>query len=139
MLKEYKQEESEIIESIKKYSNVNFKYYDFGLNFYDLSQKSKEIYLRATDEEKKRLIKMVFGELVLDEGKLIAEYSKPFKLLSGAVWSTNGSRVTNFAKIPTRTLEPMKMPEISEKYDISGTPVRLKTKRDSPLLVKCEC
>lgn len=119
-LKEYKQEESEIIESIKKYSNVNFKYYDFGLNFYDLSQKSKEIYMRASDEEKKRLIKMVFGELVLDEGKLIAEYSKPFKILSGAIWSTNSSRVPDFAKLPTRTLEPTKMPGISAKNDIPG-------------------
>lgn len=119
-LKEYKQEETAVIESIKKYSDVNFKYYDFGVNFYDLSQKSKEVFLRAEPEEKRRLIKLVFSSLVLDEGKLIAEYSKPFQLLANAVWATNSSRVEKFIETPGFTLEPIETPGLSTRYDNPG-------------------
>jgi hypothetical protein len=38
------------------------KYYELGLNLYELSQRAKEIYLKAKLEEKGQLIKLVFKE-----------------------------------------------------------------------------
>lgn len=119
--KQYSNEKEEAVHSLEKHSQADTKYSELGINFYELSQRGKEIYLKATDAEKRQLLQIVFLNLILDEGKLSFTYSQPFELLSNAVRSTNSSKVRNFERIQDFTFEPIKMPETSMQKDISGT------------------
>jgi hypothetical protein len=85
------------------------KYYELGLNLYELSQRAKEIYLKAKLEEKRQLIKLVFKELFLNGNNLIFAYTKPFELLSKAISETNGSNIEIPCQISTEKFEPLKM------------------------------
>ena len=107
--KQYSKEKEEVESAIKKHENANLKYYELGLNLYELSQKAREIYLKAKLEEKRQLIKLVFKELFLNEGKLIFTYTKPFDLLSKAIEETNSSKVAISPQLTSKIFEPSKM------------------------------
>ena len=107
---QYSEEKEAITESIEKHSRASDKYCQLGLSIYDLSQRARGIYREASLEEKRRLIRLVFDDLFLDEGKLSFTYSKPFKMVHQAVEFTNSSKVKNLAKSYSRNFEPVKKP-----------------------------
>lgn len=84
-------------------------YYNFGVNFYELSQRAKQIYLTAKKkklpEEQRCLIRLVFTNLRLDKGKLLYDYTKAFKILAQAVKETNCSKVDKIDDFNTKTFE----------------------------------
>ena len=51
--KQYTREKEEIVRSIEKHSNAQTKYFELGISNLELSQKAKEIYQKATIEEKR--------------------------------------------------------------------------------------
>jgi len=116
--KQYSDEKDEIAESIKRHSTASTGYLNLGINLYELSQRAKEIYLKAKAKEmlteQKSLIKLVFAKLTLDEGKLNWEYSKAFKILSEAVNETNCSKVEKLDDFQNKTFEHRK------KSDVTG-------------------
>ena len=87
--KQYTREKEEIVSSIEKHSNAQTKYFELGISILELSQKAKEIYQKATIEEKRTLLSLVFSNLYLNEGKLTAFYTKPFEILANSVIATN--------------------------------------------------
>lgn len=112
--KQYSEEKENVLQTIQKHSQASDKYFELGVNLYELSQKSKEIYLKATQEEKRQLIRLVFSKLYINEGNLKVEYSKPFEILSEAVRLTNSSKVFNLDKFPDKIFEPNKIIENKE-------------------------
>jgi DNA invertase Pin-like site-specific DNA recombinase len=108
-LKQYSKEKEEIESAIERHERANLKYYELGLNLYELSQRAKEIYLKAKLEEKRQLIKLVFKELLLNRNNLAFTYTKPFELISKAVKETNGSKIKISLKISSEKFEPAKM------------------------------
>jgi hypothetical protein len=107
--KQYSKEKEEIESAIKRHERANLKYYELGLNLYELSQRAKEIYLKARLEEKRQLMKLVFKELFLNGNKLAFTYTKPFELISKAVKETNSSKITVSLQISSEKFEPSKM------------------------------
>ncbi len=107
--KQYSEEKEEIESAIKRHEKANLKYYELGLNLYELSQRAKEIYLKASLEEKRQLIKLVFKELFLNGRELIFTYTKPFELLSKAIEETNSSKIEISPQISAEKFEPSKM------------------------------
>jgi hypothetical protein len=107
--KQYSKEKEEIESAIKRHERANLKYYELGLNLYELSQKAREIYLKANLEEKRQLIKLVFKELFLNGNYLAFTYTKPFELISKAVKETNSSKIKVSPQIPSEKFEPLKM------------------------------
>ena len=103
--KQYTEEKDRVLQSLKRHSETSNKYFELGINIYDLSQKAPEIYHRATIEEKRQLIKLIFDKITLNEGKLTFAYSKPFEILSQAIKFTNSSKVLNLAKSKPRIFE----------------------------------
>lgn len=89
--REYTREKEEIINSIERHSNAQNKYYELGINILELSQKAKEIYQKASQEQKRMLLNLVFSKLTLNEGKLKAFYSKPFEICSA--WVKNSEKI----------------------------------------------
>jgi len=107
--KQYSREKEEIESAIKRHERANLKYYELGLNLYELSQRAKEIYLKARLEEKRQLMKLVFKALFLNGNKLAFTYTKPFELISKAVKETNSSKITVSLQISSEKFEPSKM------------------------------
>lgn len=109
-LKQYSDEKETITENIQKHSQASTKYVELGINFYELSQRAKEIYLKAKEknqqERQRQLLKLIFEQLALDEGKLSFTFSKAFQLLSEAVEATKSSKIPDLSKSADVTFEP---------------------------------
>ena len=103
--KQYSEEKEEISSAIQRHSNANIKYYELGINLYELSQRSKEIYLKASKEERRQLLNLVLDKLQLNNGKLNYTFSKPFELLSKAIKETNSSKEGNLIDSPAKIFE----------------------------------
>ncbi len=103
--------------AIEKHTKAKNNHFDLGINLYELSQRAREIYLRAKEchllEEQRRLISLVFANMTLNKGILAYEYSTAFKLIHNAVLETNGSKVANLAENGARIFEPSKLPDKS--------------------------
>ncbi len=94
--KQYTQEKETITASIEKQSKAQTKYFELGVNIFELSQKAKEIYQKAQIEQKRILLSLVFSNLRLNAGEISTNYTKPFEILANSVIATN------------RTFEPAK-------------------------------
>jgi len=106
--KRYKTELQDVLKSIENHSNANNKYHELGLNLYELSQRATTIYEKATKNDKRLFINLVFSELYLKDDKMTAIYSKAFQILSELVKLTNSSKVEERERITARILEPSK-------------------------------
>jgi site-specific DNA recombinase len=112
--RQYSEELEIISDSAKKHNQTNSKYLELGINIYDLSQKAKEVYLKAKTEDKRQLIKLIFNNLIINEGKLEYSYTTAFKILSEAVKATNSSKIPILKENKGKIFEP------GEKTDKSG-------------------
>jgi hypothetical protein len=65
-------------------------------------------------DEQRSLIRLVFADLKLDEGKLSYTYSKTFKIFSEAVAATNGSNVYKMDDLENGKFE------LSKNGDVTG-------------------
>jgi hypothetical protein len=108
-------------ETFRRHSTASTGYLNLGINLYELSQRAREIYLKAKAKdmlkEQKNLMRLVFAKITLDEGKLNWEYSKAFKILSEAVSETNCSKVQKLDDFENKTFEHRKKPSNSIKKD----------------------
>ncbi len=110
--KQWNDELDKLTQTAEKHNHASSKYYQLGINIYELSQRARQIYEKAKSEEDKRaLINLVFSKLTLNEGKLNIEYSKTFELLAEAVRITNNSKVQNKEEITDKTFEPKEKPD----------------------------
>jgi len=120
-LKQYSDEKDEITESIKKHSQASTGYINLGVNIYELSQRAKELYLKAKTkdmvDEQRALIRFIFATLTVDEGKLSYTYSKTFKILSEAVEATNCPKVEKIDDLENGKFELTKKPDSSTQKD----------------------
>jgi hypothetical protein len=103
---EYASELKGLEKTLSKVNNASLSYFELSLNFYDLSQRSTEIYSKASIEQKRSLIKVVFDSLTVDNGVLEWNYSKPFKMLYDAVQTTNSSKLLKDKVNDVKIFEP---------------------------------
>ena len=105
--KEYTQEQKQILEQKQEHQNSDINYKELGLNFYELAQRGKEIYLKLKEkpEEKRKLLNLVFQDFKLDQGMLKYAYTKPFKILEKIAQNSKSSKVLEIAQLPNHTFE----------------------------------
>lgn len=118
--KRYLEELKDIAKSLEKHTNANEKYYELGSSLYELSQRANIIYEKAQKEDKRLLTNLVFSDLYLENGKLIANYSKAFKLLLELVELTNeliSSKEERNDIIVARIFEPPIKADITVQMD----------------------
>ena len=108
------EDKEQVLKEIGKLSKTNKKYYQDSIDVYKLSQNAHETYRKANKDSKRNLLKLAFGELLLDEGKLQYSYSKTFELLQKAVSTTNSS------KIPENEFMKLKIFEQPKKAENVG-------------------
>lgn len=129
--KQYSGEKENITQAIQKHSHANTQYYQLGINIFDISQRAKQIYLKARKkkltEKQRQLLRFMFTNLTLDEGKVDYEYTPAFNLLSQAVAATNGSKVAK------NSLNGDRIFELNEGSDKSGKTDDLRLQRSTLL------
>ncbi|HGJ65207.1 TPA: hypothetical protein ENS27_07435 [bacterium] len=111
--RQYTQEKADIVTSIEKHTKAKNSHFDLGINLYELSQKAKEIYLKAKEchllEEQRQLISLVFTNMTLNEGILAYQYSPTFNLIHNAVVETNGSESDKSGRIRSKNFRTCKI------------------------------
>lgn len=105
--KQYSQEQKNIADGLKQLANESLKYYEMGINVYQLSQNARQLYEQADFEKKRRLLKLVFDELLLDKDRVIHKYSHSFQVLSQAAMQSNRSKMRKSKKSDFKILEPL--------------------------------
>ncbi|OGH39054.1 MAG: hypothetical protein A2905_00445 [Candidatus Levybacteria bacterium RIFCSPLOWO2_01_FULL_36_10] len=116
---QYSGELDKVSNSVKGHNTATTKYFEFGINIFELSQKAKDLFLKAKKlnliDEQRRLLKLVFTEMKLNEGALTYKYTPTFTLLSEAVVMTNSSKIRKIEQKDYRNLEPIKKPDTMRK------------------------
>ena len=113
----YTEEKEQVLENMEKHSNASNKYYELGGTIFELSQKATQIFEKATVEQKRRLLNIVFNKIQLDGNAqaLITEYALPFKILYGAVKETNSSTLAKTAQSEAQIIELAKNGSVNGK------------------------
>jgi len=105
--KQYSREQKDITGGLKQLANQGLKYYEMGINIYQLSQNAKQLYEQADLEKKRRLLKLVFDELLMDKKRVIHKYSHSFQVLSQATMQANRSKMLKSKETDFKILEPL--------------------------------
>lgn len=106
--------------SINNHTNASLKYFDLGINIYELSQKASAIYSKATIEQKRILMHLVFEKMILDDGVLNIKYTKAFQILHDAVIATNCTKIENVEEKTNKIFVPLKKPAVTIQTGNSG-------------------
>ncbi len=107
------QEKERILKEINSLSKTNSSYYQNSIDVYDLSQNAHKTYMETKDlDAKRRLLKLMFENLYLNEGKLHYKYTRPFELLQKAVGTTNSSKLSIKSFVTLNIFEPPKKSEL---------------------------
>ena len=104
--KKFSDELITIQSKLKKLTDNNSVYYQLGLNYYDLAKKGKLIYNKARLDQKRQLIRIIFKELYLNEGKLVYKLKRAFEILGDIASIVNSSKVEKVVKKEESTFEP---------------------------------
>jgi site-specific DNA recombinase len=116
-LTKYSKDETDLKKAIANNSNSNPQNAEAGLDVYKLSQRATILFKKAKPEQKRALIKLVFDELVLNNGIVEYSYSEGFILLYALVNSFNCSKIQNIGKLFNETLEQEDKIVISRQID----------------------
>lgn len=88
-----------------------------------MAQKADEAYMSLLPEKRRKLIRLVFTNLKLDNGKFTFEYTNIFSKLAEAIKFTNSSKVVGNEEFEEKILEQADL--VGVKANISGfEPVR---------------
>jgi DNA invertase Pin-like site-specific DNA recombinase len=104
------------------------KFFRLSSDFYDISQRGNAIYKKAKTIEKKRsLIKLVFRNLTLNEGKLRFEFTEEYQLLYEAVQKTNSSKQLKMLAKAFETFEQREKTDLTAENDafVKARPILL--------------
>ncbi len=120
--------------ALAKHSEASIKYFELGINFYELSQRATAIFQKALLDQRRMLIRLVFENLILNEGVLSIKYTRAFQILHDAVQATNGSKVLKSKEKTDRIFEPTKKVDITGQIgDFSAYRPALLRRQDSNL------
>lgn len=108
-------------DTVNRHNNASLKYFELGINIFELSQRAAEIFQKATIDQKRMLIRLVFEKLTLDKGILSHQYTQPFEILYSAVKQTNCPKLPKNSPKEDAILEPDQKEDTSIQIDPIGT------------------
>ena len=74
-----------IQELIDAYDKANEGYLEFGVQFLNVANKAKDLYIKQCMEEKSNFLKMILSNCTLKEGILHWEYKRPFDIFANGL------------------------------------------------------
>ncbi len=106
--KEYTENKNSINTSIQKNSQKQTKYYEVGVNFYEISQRASLLFKKANPEQKRSLMSFIFQKITLNDNKIECEYRPGFNVLVNAIKRSNCSKEGYSDKNSSKIFEPTK-------------------------------
>lgn len=119
--KNLKEEKENIEKSLNRHNSADNAYFDLGAAIYDLCQKGALLYQKSDQNNKRKLLKLIFKDLVLKDGNLEVTYSDSFKFIQGFIQTTNTVEQSLAKELEKSTLEPSNMACTSAPDDIRST------------------
>ena len=74
-------EQKDIVGQLEKLKSQEAEYFEIGLNILELARKSRRIYSKRSDEEKRMILRTMFKKIELTDGKITYELIEPVRLL----------------------------------------------------------
>lgn len=112
-------EKAKVSEEIEKMGQDSNKYFQLGSLIYEVAQNAKAVFEITEPAQRRELLKYIFADISLVDGKLQYNYSKPFTILHSVVELTNkSSKVLEKAEITQNIFEPAVMVEKTVKQDL---------------------
>jgi site-specific DNA recombinase len=90
---------------------------EIGINIYKLSQKAYFLFKKAKPEYKRELIRLVFDDLLIENGELEYTYSEGFTILFALVTAFNSSNFVNIEDLVNREFEQEEKLVIASQID----------------------
>ena len=94
----YEEQLKNIVKAKEAHTYSGIDYLRFGMNIFELSQKSSQLFeKRATAEEKRQILNFIFSNLQLKDGNLVPTYHNGFELVANRAKTGNwlGDRDSN--------------------------------------------
>lgn len=97
---QYTNELDEITSSIERHKNANVSYIELGSAIIDLTQRAEKLYReKATPEQKRKLLNIVFKKLLLKDKVVTPEFNPAFKFIAERINTLNSEEFTLEPKI----------------------------------------
>lgn len=117
--KEFEDEKGRISGQIAKLNEDSNKYYQLGSLVYLVAQYADKIYDILEPEEISGVMRYIFGEITLINGKLQYQYKEAFKILKKAADITNkSSKMANSPELEKNIFEPLTKAEKSIQSEL---------------------
>ena len=110
----YDSEEKSLEEEIRRIKKYSDKQREIGLAIFDLSQNGEKIFKKASNEEKRTLLNVMFSNLYLLDGKMQYEVNPAFEIVRKKVLETNDVLLESSGVVEIRDLDPGK-PELGKE------------------------
>ena len=99
-----------IQEGMRLHSEADKKYFELGINLFDLSQQAPDIFLQTEPERKRKLLTLICQEMYTIDGRLVVRFTDLFYTLSQLAEALNRSEQHNSAPSPFEIFELRKSP-----------------------------
>jgi len=99
-----------VIESIQRHADADKRYFELGINLFELSQQAPGIFKRTTPERKRRLLALIFEEMYTSQGKLFVRFTDVFYTLAQLAMVLSRSKIPKTMPPPHRIFELPKSP-----------------------------
>jgi site-specific DNA recombinase len=119
--KKYNDEKKAVEKLFTNTDDNKLKSREVGINVYKLSQKAYILFKKAKPEYKRELIKLVFDDLLIENGELEYTYSEGFTILFALVNAFNSSNFTNIEELVNREFERREKIVIARQIDSFAT------------------
>jgi site-specific DNA recombinase len=119
--RQYSTEKDTINSDLAKHTLANNRNFDESIKLYDLAQRSAELFRCAETTHKRDLMKLVFEDIQLRDGKISYTITLPFQLLGKAVEATNSSKAMQFELKSGEIFEPAKKEVNEPNFDKKPT------------------
>ncbi len=117
---EFTGERNELVEQRKKLNTKDNSFYEKTTALYDVAQKGIDIYEASKEFRKRRLIKLIFTDMTLNNGILDFAYTKPYRMLRRAVEETNGSKIAENPTFMENIFELKDFGDVKAKMESLG-------------------
>ena len=99
-----------IQEGMRLHSEADKKYFELGINLFDLSQQAPDIFRQTEPERKRKLLTLICQEMYTIDGRLVVRFTDLFYTLSQLAEALNRSEQLNSAPSPFEIFELRKSP-----------------------------
>jgi len=117
--KKYNDEQKGLEDTVKKIKKYSDKQKEIGLAIFDLSQNGEKIFQKATDEDKRSLLNIMFKNVYLLDGRMKYEINPAFTIMRNKALQTNNILLKSSGVVEIRDVNTEK-PELGRNAVVTN-------------------